>query len=55
MEHELQLYKEQLEGEHEQQLRDYRKQLEAQYAAEEDKADKKRQREAKEYEQMVAD
>jgi hypothetical protein len=55
VEHELQLYKEQLEGEYEQQMREYRRQLEAQQAAEEDKMDKKRQREVKEYEQMITD
>jgi len=55
VEHELTLYKEQLEGEYEQQMREYRRQLEAQQTAEEDKIEKKRQREIKEYEQMLTE
>lgn len=36
-------------------MRDFKKQLDQQYTAEEDKLDKKRQREIKEYEQMITD
>jgi hypothetical protein len=36
-------------------VREFKKQLEAQYAAEEEKAEKKRQREIKEYESMLSD
>jgi hypothetical protein len=36
-------------------VREFKKQMEAQYAAEEEKAEKKRQREIKEYESMLSD
>ncbi len=42
VEHELVVYKEQLEGDCEQQLREFRRLLDAQHTAEEEKLDKRR-------------
>ena len=50
IETEIAQYKQQLEDEYEAQIREYRKQLDAQYAAEEQKQDRVRARELREYE-----